>query len=87
MEKCLNEIKGLKRVEIHKRDQKGDGDLDYLSEEHYWELFDWEMYVNHWELIQAWGLEMNPMSYGRWLSMYKPASWKATKSYGKELMS
>ncbi len=79
MEKCLNELKSLPRVEIHKRHRVGDRHLEYLSEEHYWELFDWEMYVNHWEFIEAWGLEMNAQSYGRWVSTYKPPCWFALK--------
>jgi hypothetical protein len=79
MEKCLNELKSLRRVEIHKRHRVGDRHLEYLSEEHYWELFDWEMYVNHWEFIEAWGLEMNAQSYGRWVSTYKPPCWFALK--------
>lgn len=73
MEKCLNEL----RVEIHKRHREGDGPLEYLSEEHYWELFDWEMYVNHWEWIETWGLEMNAQAYDRWVTTYKPPSWGA----------
>lgn len=81
MEKCLNEIK--LRVEIHKRHLEGDRGVQYLSEEHYWELFDWEMYVNHWEFIEAWGLEMNAESYGRWVNTYKPPSWGP--SWGKLL--
>jgi len=85
MENYLNQINSLKRVEIHKRHRESDEPLLYLSEEHYWQLFDWEMYVNHWEFIEAWGLEMNPHSYHRWLTTYRPPSWRATKGWGKVL--